>query len=201
MAYIKIDTSKHPIETERLLLRAWKVSDLKDFNEYASVEGVGEAAGWHHHQSMEESEKILNRFIENDDDYAVVLKETGKVIGSFGFHSSTWIDEDSSLSNSNYTSIGYVLSKAYWGKSLMPEALNAVIKYLFDNDVVESIAISHFLENDRSRRVIEKAGFSFVREGTHKTRMVDDNGEPIIKNDKKYLLLKMNFKDIFESML
>ena len=201
MAYIKIDTSKHPIETERLLLRAWKPSDLKDFNEYASVEGVGEAAGWEYHKSIEESEKILNMFIGNKDDYALVLKETNKVIGSFGFHNSVWIDEDNSFKDLSYVTPGYVLAKDYWGKGLMPEALNAVIKYLFDNDIVEAIAISHFLENDRSRRVIEKAGFRFIREGTHRTRILDNKGENIIKNDKKYLLLKTNFKDVLEKML
>lgn len=34
------------IETERLILRPFKQSDLDDFYEYASVEGVGEMAGW-----------------------------------------------------------------------------------------------------------------------------------------------------------
>lgn len=34
------------IETERLILRPFKQTDLEDFYEYASVEGVGEMAGW-----------------------------------------------------------------------------------------------------------------------------------------------------------
>ena len=34
------------IETERLILRPWKQTDLDDFFEYASVDGVGEMAGW-----------------------------------------------------------------------------------------------------------------------------------------------------------
>ena len=42
------------IETNRLLLRSFKQSDLKDFYEYASIEGVGEMAGWPHHKSIEE---------------------------------------------------------------------------------------------------------------------------------------------------
>lgn len=43
------------LETERLVLRPWKQSDLKDFFEYASVQGVGEMADWNHHKSIEES--------------------------------------------------------------------------------------------------------------------------------------------------
>lgn len=40
------------IETERLMLRPFRRSDLYDFNEYASVEGVGEMAGWKHPETL-----------------------------------------------------------------------------------------------------------------------------------------------------
>ena len=42
---VNIDISNAKIETDRLLLRAWQETDLDDFFEYASVEGVGEMAG------------------------------------------------------------------------------------------------------------------------------------------------------------
>ena len=41
------------IETERLILRPFREEDLGDFYEYASVEGVGEMAGWKHHESID----------------------------------------------------------------------------------------------------------------------------------------------------
>ena len=72
------------LETERLLLRPFQQSDLYDFNEYASVEGVGEMAGWQHHETMEKSQEILDRFIAEDKTFALVWKENNKVIGSLG---------------------------------------------------------------------------------------------------------------------
>ena len=54
-----VDVTDICIHTARLILRAWREEDLHDFYEYASVEGVGEKAGWKHHQSVEESKKIL----------------------------------------------------------------------------------------------------------------------------------------------
>lgn len=36
-----IDISNVTLRTERLLLRPWRESDLDDFFEYASVDGVG----------------------------------------------------------------------------------------------------------------------------------------------------------------
>ncbi|MDD7735810.1 MAG: GNAT family N-acetyltransferase, partial [Bacillales bacterium] len=72
------------IETRRLILRAFKESDLDDFFEYASVEGVGEKAGWHHHQTKEKTKEILDIFIKEDKVFALVDKEKNKVIGSLG---------------------------------------------------------------------------------------------------------------------
>ena len=186
MSYVKIDTSEHTIETDRLILRFWKEKDLKDFNEYAKEKGVGEMAGWFHHESLDKSREILSSFIENKSDFALILKETGKVIGSFGFHESKWVSE-SAYKNLKYTTLGYVLSKSYWGKGLMPEAVNAVIKYLFDNTEIEAIAISHFKHNEQSKRVIEKVGFIHVMDGTQMSKM------GIEFEDKKYILLKNNF--------
>lgn len=60
------------IETERLLLRPFCRGDLQDFYAYASVPGVGERAGWKHHESLEESRDILDIFIEEDKTFAIV---------------------------------------------------------------------------------------------------------------------------------
>ena len=51
------------LETERLILRNFKESDLDDLYEYAKVPGVGENAGWPHHEDIESTKKILNDFI------------------------------------------------------------------------------------------------------------------------------------------
>ena len=56
---IEIDLTNTQLETQRLILRPWKESDLCDFFEYASVDGVGEMAGWKHHESVEVSREIL----------------------------------------------------------------------------------------------------------------------------------------------
>lgn len=59
----EIDISNVVLRTERLILRPWQESDLDDFFEYASVDGVGEMAGWSHHKTIEETQTILTAFI------------------------------------------------------------------------------------------------------------------------------------------
>ena len=73
-------------ETERLVLRPWRKSDLGDFYEYAKDPEVGPNAGWKPHENMDESRRILQSFIDGEEVRAVVLKQTGKVIGSLGLH-------------------------------------------------------------------------------------------------------------------
>ena len=114
------------IETERLILRPFRREDVNDFYEYASVEGVGEMAGWKHHESIAESQSIINSFIEDDNVFAVCLRESNKVIGSVGVEKYEMEDSLTEFKDYCGRELGYVLSKAYWGKGLMPEAVNAV---------------------------------------------------------------------------
>ena len=72
------------LKTYRLIIRKINESDLDDFNEYASVPGVGEAAGWNHHNSKEESELILKKMADSLNEFAIVYKANNKMIGTIG---------------------------------------------------------------------------------------------------------------------
>ena len=171
-----VDVTNIRIETDRLILRAWEKSDLHDFYEYARGEGVGEKAGWNHHQSIGESQRILDSFIRNKKTFALVLKENGKVIGSLGLEPR---DEDAGLTEElQGREVGYVLSKDYWGRGLMPEAVQAVIRYCFDVPNYDYLTCGHFDHNDRSRRVVEKCGFVFLKKVVTPTvRGIDEPGK------------------------
>ena len=117
------------LETKRLLLRPFKDTDLNDFYEYAKVEGVGEAAGWKHHQSIKESEHFLSIFMKNPYDFAIEHKADQKMIGSIGFKEAKLDEFDSQFKQ---LEIGYVLSKDYWNQGLMSEAVSKVIEYAFN---------------------------------------------------------------------
>jgi len=161
-----IDVTDIRLETERLILRPWRESDLEDLYTYASVKGVGEMAGWSCHQSREESQFILNSFIEGKKTFALELKENGQVIGSLGIEKYKNFEESELYGRE----LGYVLSKEYWGRGLMPEAVNAVIDYCFRVLGYDFLLCAHFTRNDQSRRVIEKSGFRFVKDISHETR-------------------------------
>lgn len=163
---IQIDVSNIEIDTPRLLLRPFKETDLNDLYEYASVDGVGEMTGWKHHESIEETKDILHMFISDKNVLALELKDSGKVIGSLGLHDS-WANNDAKYANLKIKELGYVLSKAYWGQGLMPEAVHAVIDYCFNVIGLDALTVGHFVENNQSKRVIQKNGFTYVAQSEY----------------------------------
>lgn len=180
---LTIDVTKTALETGRLILRAWRETDVNDFYEYASVEGVGEMAGWKHHDSIEVTRKILQSFISEKNVFAIVNKENMKVIGSLGLHNS-WANEENRYAHLKIKEVGYVLSKAYWGRGLMPEAVNAVIRFCFDECKLDALTIGHFSSNNQSRRVIEKCGFTFVKQSEYYAGQLQ-----LTFDDMKYIML------------
>lgn len=178
----EIDISNVILKTERLLIRPWRQSDIDDFYSYASVDGVGQMAGWKPHESKEESKIILDMFISHKKTFA--LEYQGKVIGSVGIekYNETHFPE---FENKKCREIGYVLSKEYWGQGLMPEALKEVIRFLFENANLDVIFCGHFLWNEQSHRVQEKSGFKHYAFDTYETAFgtTEENEVNILKRE------------------
>jgi len=181
----EINISNVILETDRLILRTWELKDLDDFFEYASVEGVGEKAGWEHHKSKDKSLEILKMFIEEKKVFAIVLKENQKVIGSIGIEElSEELDKD--LDNLLGRELGYVLNKDYWNKGIMKEAVSKVVDYCFNTLKLNFLMASYFNYNIASKRVLENLNFKFYKDIIIETRYNN------IKEKSILMLLKNN---------
>lgn len=155
------------LETDRLILRAFKETDLDDFYEYAKNPNIGPNAGWTPHKNIEDSKQILDMIIAEDEVWALVDKASNKVIGSVGLHN------DRLRSTEDIKMLGYVLSESYWGQGLMAEAAMAVIAYAFENLEIQLISVHHYPYNLQSKRVIEKCGFGYEGTLRHATKLYD----------------------------
>jgi len=182
---IPVYITKHDtIETERLILRRWKRRDLRDLFEYASVDGVGEMAGWPHHADIDITRHVLRSFRKERNVFAVYHKADNKVIGSLGLHRS-WSNDDDAYRHLRCKEIGYVLSRDYWGQGYMTEAVRAVINWCFVELKADALTCGHFTHNDRSRRVIEKCDFRFVRQSEYEARQLGKTYD-----DARYILMR-----------
>ena len=183
----EFDVTGIRLESQRLILREWKIEDVDDLFTYASVPGVGEMAGWPHHKNKEESLYRVNKFVKEKHTFAIVYKENNKVIGSLGVEKYGAEDKLSEFFDYKGREIGYVLSKDYWGQGLMPEAVKLVIDYLFNVLSYDFLLCGHFVRNHQSARVQEKCGFIPYRKVNYETALgtVEDDILRLLINPNK----------------
>lgn len=160
------------IETERLILRKFKLSDAKQmFENYTSREKVTEYLTWYPHKNLAATQDYLKGFVlpaykeKSTYRWAIVWKENMQVIGC--------IDVVRLFDNRRCAELGWVISDDYWGRGIMPEAANEVLKYIFDLGY-ERIQAVHHVENAKSGRVMQKIGMQ--HEGTLRKYEVDKDG-------------------------
>ena len=144
------------LETHRLILRRFRAEDAEDmFRNWASDPEVTRYLTWPAHGSVEITRMVLADWISRYDDgsffnWAIVLKETGEVIGNIAAVSVIEPLESAEL--------GYCLGRAFWGRGIMPEALRAVNAWLFETAGLRRVIAHHDVNNPGSGRVMAKAG-------------------------------------------
>lgn len=171
------------LETERLILRPYTRSDAEGLFAYASNPNVGPNGGWKPHKDVQESLEIIED-IFIDSSWAIIDKESKKLIGSIGF------EQDKHRPGISSKEIGYSLAEEFWGKGLMTEAAKEVIRYSFEELKLDILAICTGPANGRSARVIEKCGFKY--EGT--TRYCYKIFDGTIRDSRCYSLLRSEWE-------
>lgn len=150
------------LETERLILRRFCMEDAEPmFRNWTSDSEVAKFVRWKQHTDSEEMKDLLDSWIKRYSDtayynWAIKLKQTREVIGNI---SVIKLDEEIEAAE-----IGYCMGKNWWGQAIMPEALRAVIRFLFDKVGMNRISACHDSNNTKSGRVMIKSGMKY--EGT-----------------------------------
>ncbi|MDE7221599.1 MAG: GNAT family N-acetyltransferase [Oscillospiraceae bacterium] len=148
------------LETQRTILRPFTEDDASDVYAYCKDQRVGPIAGWKPHESVEESREIIRTVFSAPNVFAVVDRETGRVIGSAGFVTPS--KPAAAAQQGRSSEIGYALSPDYWGRGLMPEVVAELMRYGFQDLGLDEIWCTHYQENHQSKRVIEKSGFQYA---------------------------------------
>ena len=143
------------IETERLILRKFKVEDAEDIFEYASDAATVEFLCWEGLSTLEEAHAaVYNHYWAHPGIWAIEHTESGKVIGCIDMR---LIHDD------DKASFGYVLNRAFWGRGYMTEVLRAFLTLCFEKLELNRVEANYFAGNEGSGRVMEKVGMK--REG------------------------------------
>lgn len=148
------------LRTARTLLRPWRADDAADLYELARDPRVGTAAGWPPHTDIEESAEVIRTVFSGPETYAVELVETGRAVGCIGLlapHEANFAIGESEME------LGYWLGVSFWGRGLIPEAAREIIRHGFADLHLTAILAGYYEGNLRSRRVMEKCGFTDLR--------------------------------------
>lgn len=149
------------LETARVRLRLFRNDDLDELSRITRDPDVMRHIGSGSPLTRQETEYNLVRIIESFlrrgfGRWAVEKKETGTLIGYCGL---SYGHEEIGME------LAYLFAREEWGKGLATEAAAACMRYGFEHLGLGKISALTRHENSRSRRVMERIGMRFLREG------------------------------------
>jgi ribosomal-protein-alanine N-acetyltransferase len=149
-------------ETERLIIREFNRGDAQAVYHFNSPEAVNRYTGDAGLcESVEDAAGIIeNIWLKEYAEFgfarwAVVLKETGEVIGFCGFKNETRI---------NAVDIGYRFHPDFWGKGFATESNQACLAYARAHMDLDAVYGEVMPENADSSHVLKKLGMQFVKQ-------------------------------------
>jgi RimJ/RimL family protein N-acetyltransferase len=143
------------IETSRLTIRSFLESDIPEYATIVADPQVTRFLGDGSPHSYEQAAAYVHNCIRSEAKgdvarYAVVLRETGELIGFCGFKKAH-----------GYIDFGWRYARRTWGNGYATEAAAAVLDYGLNTLKLSNIVAVAALENVGSVRVMEKIGLQF----------------------------------------
>lgn len=143
--------------TERMTLRRYQPEDADALYRHMGTDpSMYKYSGWNPYATKEMAEETVKRFIQSYDNdehvYSWVMDVDDILIGTIGAYDY----------ENDQIEVGFSVVPAWQGKGYASEALTEVIKYLSENENIPCIKAWCAAENIGSKRVLEKAGMTYV---------------------------------------
>ena len=182
------------IETKRLILRPFTATDAADAYEYLHEPTV-RCFACMRTASMEDAQAaVLDRARDGEYYFAIMLKDSGKVIGEIDAMPETAAPDEKNAVLDTFSPC-WMLNPEYHGKGYAYEAAHAFFDYLFKEKGARRIYAYTEDYNLPSQKLCEKLGMR--REGLFLefvTFVNDEDGNPIYENTYQYAILKKEWE-------
>ncbi|WOD45246.1 GNAT family N-acetyltransferase [Hwangdonia lutea] len=154
------------IETERLILRELRPTDLNGMFELDANPEVHKYLGNKPVKTIEESQKILDSVFNQYKQrgigrFAAIEKLSGNFIGWSGIRLNT---EYNMNGYTRYYDVGYRFIPKYWGKGYATESGKAAVNYAFNELKLTELYATTHLENEASHRALLKIGLTYIED-------------------------------------
>jgi len=153
-------TGTKTIETTRLILRRYEITDADDmFNNWVTDSEVTKFWGWNPHKDIEETKSVLQDWLKEyvKSDYyhwVIIYRENAQAIG--------YIYLDEINEDEKTAAVHYLISRKYWNKGIMTEVCKSVLSFAFTEMKLEKIKSRHYIDNSASGRVMQKCGMKLT---------------------------------------
>jgi len=176
------------LRTARLTLRPARMTDAHDMYEYSRDPEVARHVLWEAHGSIHQTRAYLRYILRQyragtPGTFVLELNEARKVIGTIGL---MWVQRENRSAE-----IGYSLSRAYWNRGLMTEALEEILRFCFDTLRLNRVEAQHEVDNPASGAVMRHAGMR--REGLLRQR-VYNKGHYV--DVELYAILRADYEEL-----
>ena len=179
---------REEIKTARLLLRRFRESDYDDLFEFLSQLEDDEFEGYPG-ITYDNGREHLRQRLGSEEFYAVVLPDSGKVIGNIYCRARDFAAKE----------VGYIINKDYQRQGYATEALSAVIHSVFW-DGVHRVYAECDPRNTASWKLLESVGFrreAHLRQNIYFRK--DADGTPIWKDTYVYAILAFDHGEYLEN--
>lgn len=154
------------IETERLILRDMRLTDIDSMFELDSDPEVHKYLGNKPVKTKEESRRIIEGVLKQYEErgigrWVAIEKETGECIGWSGIRLN---NEYNMNGFDEYYDVGYRLIKRFWGKGYATESGKAAVDYAFNTLKLSEIYGITEIGNDASHSALLKIGLHYVED-------------------------------------
>ncbi len=140
-------------------LRPWRNTDIPALVSLAANPKVTEflTDGFPKPYTCEAAERFIAFALSENPRKILAITVEGALAGSIGVYPQNDIYRRNA-------EMGYWLGEAFWGNGYMVAAIHKMCKYAFDTWSLDRIYARPFSSNARSRRALEKAGFTLEYE-------------------------------------
>lgn len=151
---------KESLETNRLRIRPFTLEDAQDIFEIAGNPKVNQYMMYSQYKNLEEVKEWIGKVEGKSRKLVFEKKNCGKVIG---------IGSIKFKNNRQAYELEYSINNKFWNQGYATEASKALIKWANQNMGARKFFASHASGNLASARVLEKCGFSFLKNSHYQT--------------------------------
>lgn len=146
------------LETKRLCIRRHRIEDAEPlYEKFGRDPRMYEYSGWNPYGDLTISRETVQRYMDcydKEDFYGWAIEYMGELIGTIGAY-----DYDQEKSQ---IEIGVSIARNFWGRGFAAEALSAVLKYLTEHEMINTVTAWCANDNIGSRKAMEKAGMEMT---------------------------------------